>query len=72
LLLGLIFGVNWASVSRSSLLTGRRPDTTKVLNNGLCPFTIDPEHKNWVSLPQYPLRGTLMPYALKTLPFTPV
>ena len=26
-------------VSRSSLLTGRRPDTTHVLTNGACPFT---------------------------------
>jgi iduronate 2-sulfatase len=40
-------------VSRSSLLTGRRPDTTEALNNGVCPFTVNPAHKDWVSLPQY-------------------
>ena len=40
-------------VSRSSLLTSRRPDTTQVLSNSKCPFTTQPEHKNWVSLPQY-------------------
>ena len=39
--------------SRASLLTGRRPDTTQVLENGKCPFTTDPRHKDWVSLPQY-------------------
>lgn len=40
-------------VSRASLLTGRRPDTTEVLNNGVCPFTVNPQHAGWVSLPQY-------------------
>ena len=54
----VVFGNAWVQcatcgVSRSSLLTGRRPDTTQVLQNGLCPFTVDPRHKDWVSLPQY-------------------
>ena len=54
----VVFGNAWVQcatcgVSRSSLLTGRRPDTTQVLNNGICPFTSDPRHKDWVSLPQY-------------------
>ena len=40
-------------VSRSSLLTSRRPDTTKVVGNGACPFTTDPAHNGWNSLPQY-------------------
>lgn len=41
-------------VSRSSLLTSRRPDTTQVVyNNGVCPFTTRPEHASWVSLPEY-------------------
>lgn len=40
-------------VSRASLLTGRRPDTTEVLNNGVCPFTVNPQHAGWISLPQY-------------------
>ena len=40
-------------VSRASLLTGRRVDTTQVTSNGACPFTNDPKHKDWVSLPQY-------------------
>ena len=40
-------------VSRSSLLLGRRPDTTQVVSNSVCPFTTQPEHKDWVSLPQY-------------------
>jgi arylsulfatase A-like enzyme len=40
-------------VSRSSFLTGRRPDTTRVLENGGCPFTNDPSHKDWVSLPRW-------------------
>lgn len=31
-------------VSRSSLLTSRRPDTTHVLDNTQCPFTNDPAH----------------------------
>ena len=42
-------------VSRSSLLTSRRPDTTQVLNNGECPFTTRPEHANWVSTSQCPI-----------------
>ena len=54
----VVFGNAWVQcatcgVSRSSLLTGRRPDTTQVLENGKCPFTTDPRHKDWVSLPQY-------------------
>ena len=40
-------------VSRSSLLTSRRPDTNEVLANGACPFTTRPEHASWVSLPQF-------------------
>ena len=40
-------------VSRASLLTSRRPDTTEVLTNSLCPFDTRAEHKTWVSLPGY-------------------
>ena len=40
-------------VSRSSFLTGRRPDTTYVLSNSGCPFTSAPAHSTWQSLPQY-------------------
>ena len=44
-------------VSRSSLLTSRRPDTTRVFIGGdyntNCPFSTDPAHKHWVSLPRY-------------------
>ena len=40
-------------ISRSSLLTSRRPDTTRVLTNGDCPFDTAPEHRSWVSLPQH-------------------
>lgn len=36
-------------VSRTSLLTSRRPDTTQVTENGGCPFTNNPAHANWVS-----------------------
>ena len=39
-------------ISRASLMTGRRPDTTHVLTNGACPFTTDPAHQGWVSLPR--------------------
>lgn len=39
--------------SRSSLLTGRRPDTTYVTGNSACPFTTSPSHNKWQSLPQY-------------------
>ena len=40
-------------VSRSSLLTSRRPDTTQVIRNEGCPFRTQPEHAKWVSLPQH-------------------
>ena len=40
-------------VSRASLLTSRRPDTTHVLSNGACPFTTRESHAAWRSLPQY-------------------
>ena len=40
-------------ISRSSLLTSRRPDTTRVLTNGGCPFDTAPEHRSWVSLPRH-------------------
>jgi hypothetical protein len=40
-------------ISRSSLLTSRRPDTTRVLTNGGCPFRTSPQHANWVSLPAH-------------------
>ena len=40
-------------VSRSSLLTSRRPDSTYVLKNSLCPFGTAPSHHAWQSLPEY-------------------
>ena len=40
-------------VSRSSLLTSRRPDSTYVLQNGKCPFETAPSHSTWQSLPEY-------------------
>ena len=40
-------------VSRSSLLTSRRPDSTYVLRNSLCPFGTAPSHHDWQSLPEY-------------------
>ena len=40
-------------ISRSSLLTSRRPDTTRVLTNGGCPFRTAPEHADWISLPRH-------------------
>jgi hypothetical protein len=40
-------------VSRSSLLTSRRPDSTYVLNNGQCPFKTAPSHASWQSIPEY-------------------
>ena len=39
-------------VSRASLLTSRRPDTTEVLSNGACPFA-KAGHADWVSLPSH-------------------
>jgi len=40
-------------VSRSSLLTSRRPDSNYVINNGECPFSTAPSHSAWQSLPEY-------------------
>ena len=40
-------------VSRSSLLTSRRPDSTYVLQNQKCPFETAPSHSTWQSLPGY-------------------
>eukprot|EP00041_Stephanoeca_diplocostata_P013554 m.237734 g.237734 ORF g.237734 m.237734 type:complete len:528 (+) comp19378_c0_seq5:71-1654(+) len=40
-------------VSRSSLLTSRRPDSNYVLSNSVCPFTTAPSHSAWQSLPEY-------------------
>ena len=40
-------------ISRSSLLTSRRPDTTRVLTNSGCPFRTAPSHASWVSLPRH-------------------